>query len=475
MSVFMGRHSLPCGAALVMAGALMLGVVPGSAVEGVAREIVLHDFTGGNDGGDPATTLLVGSDGTLYGTAGTGNVTGSTNCCGVVFAETPPATARGAYTFNVLYTFQGGTDGDLPTGNLVAGPFGALYGATLFGGAFGYGAVFSLTPPSVAGGAWTEQAIYSFTNGADGAVPYRNDLTPAPGGGLYGMTSGSSSTNRCGGPGGCGSAFLLTPPAAAGGAWTETTLHTFTGPDGANPTGGLVAGPGGVLYGNTREGGTRGCAAGDGAKLGCGTVFSLTPPAVAGGAWTPTTLFAFPNGSAPALPDRSPVLTSDGALILAASAGGAGHSPTYGGCGAVLRLSSSGGGAWTEQVLHLFSAPGAAGRHGTTYESDGCFPAGDLQLAPDGSVYGTTYGGGYFCPICAGTVFHLVPPASGSGFWKESQLYAFQGGADGSGAGESAVFGPNRTLVGVTSGTSGTYTSAGTVFQVTLPPSASGP
>jgi len=37
----------------------------------------------------------------------------------------------------VLYNFQGGDDGDLPTGSLVFDNEGNLYGATLFGGGQG--------------------------------------------------------------------------------------------------------------------------------------------------------------------------------------------------------------------------------------------------------------------------------------------------------------------------------------------------
>jgi uncharacterized repeat protein (TIGR03803 family) len=51
---------------------------------------LLHDFTGGNDGGYPYSNLIFDADGNLYGTASAGG-TGS-NCsggCGVVFKITP--------------------------------------------------------------------------------------------------------------------------------------------------------------------------------------------------------------------------------------------------------------------------------------------------------------------------------------------------------------------------------------------------
>lgn len=75
------------------------------------------------------------------------------------------------------------------------------------------------------------------------------------------------------------------PPSAAGGAWTETTLYSFTGAaDGDYPFYGVVIGHG-VLYGTT------GYAPPD------GNIYSLTPPATPGGAWTEVSLHNFTNGS----------------------------------------------------------------------------------------------------------------------------------------------------------------------------------
>jgi hypothetical protein len=77
--------------------------------------------------------------------------------------------------------------------------------------------------------------------------------------------------------------FELSPPATAGGAWTETVLHAFTDKlsDGANPYAGLIAGSKDNLYGATYYGG----------GSGSGTVFEVTgigsppppPPIVCGG------------------------------------------------------------------------------------------------------------------------------------------------------------------------------------------------
>ena len=73
-----------------------------------------------------------------------------------------------------------------------------------------------------------------------------------------------------------------------------SVLHSFTGvtSDGAYPDGALVIGSGGVLYGATFYGGS-GISCG---APGCGTVYSLTPPASPGGAWTGALIHDFAAG-----------------------------------------------------------------------------------------------------------------------------------------------------------------------------------
>jgi hypothetical protein len=67
-------------------------------------------------------------------------------------------------------------------------------------------------------------------------------------------------------------------------AATLTTIYSFKGGanDGANPFAGVFISARGVLYGTTVYGGIGGgfCA------IGCGTVFSLAPPAGPGDPWT---------------------------------------------------------------------------------------------------------------------------------------------------------------------------------------------
>jgi|HubBroStandDraft_1064217.scaffolds.fasta_scaffold04000_5 hypothetical protein len=91
-------------------------------------------------------------------------------------------------------------------------------------------------------------------------------------------------------PAALGTVFALTPPASAGGAWTETVIHSFagSGSDGADPTAGLAIGAGGVLYGTTYYGGN-----GSACYLHCGALYSLTPTVSTDGAWRETLLHNF--------------------------------------------------------------------------------------------------------------------------------------------------------------------------------------
>ena len=79
------------------------------------------------------------------------NVYGVTPGCGVygqgcVFQLTGPV-----WTQNVLYSFHGGSDGAAPIGGLIFDDVGNLYGTTYQGGEYGGGTVFELTPSTAAG------------------------------------------------------------------------------------------------------------------------------------------------------------------------------------------------------------------------------------------------------------------------------------------------------------------------------------
>lgn len=100
-------------------------------------------------------------------------------------------------------------------------------------------------------------------------------------------------------------------------------IYGFGGaPDGCGSRAILTAGPGGVLYGTTLEGGTGSCNYNG--IPGCGTVFQLTPPVAVGDAWTETIVHSFTgeNGDG-AIPWSAPTLASRGVLYGTTGNGGA--------------------------------------------------------------------------------------------------------------------------------------------------------
>jgi len=253
------------------------------------KEKVLHRFTGVADGGNPYGGVVLDDMGNLYGTASSGGTDGDCGGagCGTVFKLTP--TGR----FKVLYKFTGGIDGGVPDGGLVRDAKGNLYGTAVVGGAFGWGAIFRVTP------AGKERVLYSFTGGADGGSPNAGLLRDAAGN-LYGVTPYAGGSG-CGG-GGCGTVFKLTP------ARKVKVLHSFGGgTDGASPFGVLVRDGKDNVYGTTYAGGTSGH----------GTVFKVTP------AGTETVLYSFTGGTDGGAPWAWLVWHGEGNLYGTTSQGGA--------------------------------------------------------------------------------------------------------------------------------------------------------
>jgi uncharacterized repeat protein (TIGR03803 family) len=274
-------------------------------------EQVLYAFQGGNDGSSPSSGLILDSSGNLYGTTENGG--GGTDCsgnyagCGTVFELSP--NGSGGWTETILYSFQGGSDGALPTSGLVFDQAGNLYGTTRFGGGT-FGTVFELSPKG--SGGWTETILYTFTNNSDGAYP--QGLIFDQKGNLYGTTVGGG--GLCGGgfnP--CGTVFELSPNGSGG--WTETSLYVFQVSDGIwNPNPGLVFDQAGNLFGTTPASGENGCVEG----YGCGAVFELSPNG--SGGWKETLLFSFQGGSDGVGPNPGLMFDQAGNLYGTAQAGG---------------------------------------------------------------------------------------------------------------------------------------------------------
>lgn len=292
---------------------------------------VLHDFATFStfniasdpinaDGARPETELIEGSDGSLYSVT----PVGGTNGTGVVYTL-----AKDGSGFTVLHAFDAlvpadaNNDGvqDLPFKNgegmgavapLLLHSDGYLYGVTAEGGANGTGTIFRLRPDGSAFAVvHTFDALVDSTTtpdtNADGALSVAA-LIDGGDGRLYGVAS-------LGGTNGYGTVFAVDPATGA-----YTVLHHFDQDDGSQPTGELLLGLDGSLYGTTAFGGNLTC----GVSGGCGTIFSVARD---GSAFTRLLSFDYTNGSAPS--SRLLQVDSDTFIGLAQSGSNCGFGSVY--------------------------------------------------------------------------------------------------------------------------------------------------
>jgi uncharacterized repeat protein (TIGR03803 family) len=352
----MKRNYAMCG----LACALLLAVQPLALSQQLAARSpqthfqILHSFQGGTDGLDPVAGMIRDADGNFYGTTLGGGNACAGGGCGTVFKIDK------AGTVSVLYAFTGGTDGEYPSTSLVRDTDGILYG-TASGGADKAGTVFKLD----ASGKFT--LLYTFPGGAAGSGPSALILDSASN--LYGTTSNGGDL-RCGpsyAPG-CGTVFKL------GTDGRETVLYTFVGgSNGANPQASLVRDSAGNFYGTTFYGGNPTCY--DGYQYGCGVVFRVD----ASGKETVLHRFNGSDGSNPCAGLlRDTMGTLDGTTFL-------GGSSRF---GTLFKLTKTG----TLILLHSFSGG-----------ADGANPYAGVIQDSAGNLYGVADEGG----IGAGTVFRL--------------------------------------------------------------------
>jgi uncharacterized repeat protein (TIGR03803 family) len=370
------RSSLPAAralSALLLASLWGFGLpapVPGATAPASYKVLYAFPLSAApplNPSGNQVTPsgLLRGADGNFYGTT----YYGGANDEGAVFMLTPTGTYTPVYSFPA-----GGADGAYPSpaAGLIQDGAGNLYGTTQRGGPNDLGTVFKLPATST-------PTLHVFTvTAGDGEYP-QGGVVRDPSGNLYGTTCGD-----CVSVGSAyGTVFKLAPN---GSDFTLTTLHTFSGTDGAYPLGSLVRDPAGNLYGTTL---------GDGV-YNYGTVFKLAP---SGETFTPTTLHTF-NGTDEANPQgglvRDPAGNLYGMTFGTCTAGG---DPCTGNVGTVFQLTPSGE-TFTFRTLYTFTCtvnPNSC--------PNGANPYGTLTLDSQGTLYGSTYAGG---PANLGTLFQLT-------------------------------------------------------------------
>jgi len=374
---------------------------------------VIHDFTGGADGGYPYSGLTMDRAGNLYGTTSTG---GLRNGPGTVFKM---ANRNGAWTFAPLYDAGGfagvtiGSDGTL----YVAGSIGA------------YGSIFNLRPPARFPpnllAPWTATVLYSFQGGSDGSLPF-SAVSFDRAGNIYGTTYYGGNHDN-------GTVFELSP---SDGGWTKSTLYAFSGIDGSQPYGGVIVDDAGNIYGTTIFGGNYPLCPYN--QQGCGTVFQLTP--AGGGRWTEGFLYSFHGAADGATPYASPIFGPTG-NVYGADPGGYDFSDST-----VFELIPTG-------EPPTFSLPYDFGYGGVS-----CGPRAPLGMDAAGNFYGTTYCLG---ADGNGSVFKLTPVNGG---WTATTLHSFTGN-DGYFPYSNVVVDANGNLYGTTQ-QGGAY-NYGVVWEIT--------
>jgi uncharacterized repeat protein (TIGR03803 family) len=262
-------------------------------------ETLLHSFAGGNDGAYPEAALIQSTDGNLYGTTSGGGASGN----GTVFRITP------AGDLTNLYSFAGGVDASSPVTALVQASDGNLYGTTS-GGGNGWGTVFKIAPSGA------ETVVYSFTNTTDGAHP-SGALIQGSDNNLYGLTEEGGQNFPNGTVGGV--LFKLSLTGAL------TVVHSFgASGDGDDPSGRLLQGSDGSLYGTTNG------IPGSPISGPYGTVFKVTATG------SETVLYSFKGGLDGDEPRAGIILGSDGAFYGTTFYGGTSNNAL--GTGTVFKL-----------------------------------------------------------------------------------------------------------------------------------------
>lgn len=315
--------------------------------------------------GDAIDGALIPKSGSYYGVTTSGAGSGR----GAAFRYTP---GTGTSLLNAFTT----ANGSLAEGSLIVGTDGAFYGIGREGGANAKGALYKVTTSGV------RSRILSFTGTAGvtpGATP-RGPLVLAPNLAFYGVTETGGASNT-------GVIFKISPL----GIYSLVGQFGPTGP--RSPQGGLVLAADGFLYGTTRLGGT----------ADAGTLIRVNP---ADNSWTTVAEF---NGTTAGSPGGELHAADDGSIHGLAATGGTANA------GAVFRYSPGAG----IQILATFTGNGGNTPGKVTADDGaGLTFTGGIVTAADGTIYGTTAGGG---PDGGGVLFRIIDD-SPLAVWKSAHL-----------------------------------------------------
>jgi len=329
---------------------------------------VLYAFQGGTDGWAPEAGVVFDHAGNMYGTTELGGGTGcGGNGCGTVFKLAPDGTET------ILHAFAGRNDGAYPLGSLIIDAAGAVYGTTEGGGGAGCGGNGCGTVFRIAANT-DETILYAFTGGADGGYPVAGLLADKKGN-LFGTTEGGGAFEY-------GTVFEIAADGAESVLYAFCSLHDCA--DGANPSSTLVEDTKGNLYGTTQFGGT--------GLAGQGTLFEVQKS----GKEKVIYNFCTQNGANTCqdgwLPVAGVTMDGKGNFYGTTEFGGAAN------VGTVFVVAPNG----TETVLHNFWSNPDSG--------DGIYPVTPVMLDATGNLYGTAHGVDLQnCTKKPGVVYKLAP------------------------------------------------------------------
>ena len=334
--------------------------------DGSWTETLLHSFTGRWDGGlVDWGRLIIDSAGNLYGVT----YEGGTHGAGVLYRLSP--NADGSWTETVLHQFTGGKDGGWSRTTPFFDAAGNLYGTAAYGGVYGCGTAFKMTPGP--DNKWAFQVIHQF-RGQPACSPWV-DLVPDAAGNLWGTTR-----NTVGGcsnpPQDCGNIFRLSP--GLNNTWTYRVMHQFSGgKGGSDPSiAGLIFDDHGDLFGTTEHGGL----------YDAGTFFKMSLNS--SGQWVFRVLHQFVADTDGIYPDGHLARDAAGNIYGTAALGGANAA------GTLYRMALNSNGTWTFGVVYAFG------------DGDGISSMGGIILDAAGNLYGTTAAGGDYG---MGTIYEITP------------------------------------------------------------------
>ncbi len=372
---------------------------------------VLHRFSGGSDGAGPVSGLIQGSNGALYGTTFGIRTFSNIQNGGTIYRINPDGTGY------VVLRKLGGPDGILPDGPLLEGIDGAFYGTTTRAGSTDGGTLFKINADG------SGFAVVRNLNG--------NGQSPSPGRNLAQTSDGTLYSAS-------GSIVYSIKPDGS----SYTVLINFAAnPDGANPRSSLLQASDGTFYGTTHQGG----------PANAGVIFKLNAD---GGGFSVLKSFTGSDGRGPV---GKLIQGSDGALYGVTRERGNNLygtiykiNPDGSGFTVLKHLTDAEGRNPDEGVIQghdgaLYGvASGGSGNAGTVFRlnpdgsnftvlknfaggSEGISPSSGLLQASDGALYGTTLQGGIFDSNgnSFGTIYKLNP--DGSGFTVLKRFFPLEG------------------------------------------------